>query len=68
MGLNGSIFKKINENMKTKKNPGSRLEVWLSYLAGNFEMAPMIFFIFSGYFFEDLIIDPVHFCLLKFQL
>ena len=44
--------------MKTKKNPGSRLEVWLSYLAGNFQMAPMIFFIFSGYFFEDLIKNP----------
>ena len=28
-GLNGFIFKKINENfnIKTKKNPGSRLEV-----------------------------------------
>ena len=29
MGLNGVIFKKINENLniKTKKNPGSRLAV-----------------------------------------
>ena len=29
MGLNGFIFKKINENLniETEKNPGSRLEV-----------------------------------------
>jgi hypothetical protein len=32
---------------------------WLCYLAGNFQTAPRIFFIFSGYFFlNDFIKNP----------
>ena len=37
----------IQKNMK--KIVGA---VWKCYLAGNFQTAPTIFFIFSGYFFE----------------
>ena len=66
------IYLKKNElNIKTKKNPGSCLEVaiqpnlgengleWLCYLAGTFQTAPTIFFIFSGYIFlNDIIKNP----------
>ena len=43
--------------LKRKRNSGSRLEV-ACYLAGNFQTAPMIFFIFSGYFFNDFTKNP----------
>ena len=36
--------------MLNKNLSGNGLD-WLCYLAGNSQMAPMIFFIFSGYFF-----------------
>ena len=47
---------------------------WLCYLAGNFQTAPTIFFIFSGYFFWKISLRthkpemPAHFCHLIFQL
>ena len=47
---------------------------WLCYSAGNFQTAPMIFFIFSGYFFWMISLRtykpeiPAHFCHLIFQL
>ena len=51
-----------------KKNSASHFEVtnldengldWLCYLAGNFQTAPMIFFISSGYIFlNDFIKNP----------
>ena len=47
---------------------------WLSYLAGNFQTAPTIFFIFSGYFLCRISLRthkpemPAHFCHLIFQL
>ena len=62
MGLKGFIFEKVNEINKLAQpiqpNLGKNGQDWLCYLAGNFQMAFMIFFIFSGFFLNDFIKNP----------